>query len=157
MLEFNHVSDELMSSLAIPAGADKFKSWMEGFLNKVKAAHPEVYSDVVCDIYKMLHGEHFNEDMAKMAVAEMKNTDGSTGELISMKDAVSLAKQHGVVFDDNYNEYDFYYIVNMLYSDNYPLFKDNTATYAMMAKAWLSDPDVPSGKAWRYYKYVAHK
>ena len=125
MFEFKHISDDLSSALSVPGGVDKWITWFGGFMNKVKAAHPEVYTDVLCDIYKMIFGEHFNEDTAKMAVEGFENTNGTKGELI-----------------------------NMMYSDNYNLFKDNMSTYAMMAKAWLTDPDVPEGKAWRYWKYV---
>lgn len=153
MFEFKHISDDLSSALSVPGGVDKWITWFGGFMNKVKAAHPEVYTDVLCDIYKMIFGEHFNEDTAKMAVEGFENTSGTKGELINMKDAESLAKQHGVVFD-KFNIYDYYFVINMMYSDNYNLFKDNMSTYAMMAKAWLTDPDVPEGKAWRYWKYV---
>lgn len=42
----------------------------------------------------------------------------------------------------------------MLYSDYYNIFGNDSNSYIQLATAWLNDPDVPEGKAWRYYKKV---
>lgn len=105
------------------------------------------------DVYTLVYGPHFDKETALMAVSEMKNVDGTMGEHWDMEQTTMAAKQSGIVFN-KYNECDFYYVLNMLYSDNYGVFGNDSNTYIQLAMAWLDDPDVPEGKAWRYYKKV---
>lgn len=76
----------------------------------------------------------------------------SNGSLCS-EQTTNAAKQAGIVFK-RFNEYDFYFVLNMLYSDNYGVFGNDSNTYIQLAKAWLEDIDVAEGKAWRYYQKV---
>ena len=75
----------------------------------------------------------------------MQNKDGTTGEHWSYEQTSPLAEQ--------YDKWDFYAVLNMIYSDYYnPRFDTNT--YISLAKDWLNDKDVGSGKTLRYYMYV---
>ena len=56
---------------------------------------------------------------------------------------------------DMFNAWDWYYVMNMLYSDFYPIIGTDTAMYIKMAKLWIMDKDVEQGKAWRYFTEVA--
>ena len=96
---------------------------------------------------------HFNEELAKEAVENMKNADGTTGAHWSLKEAVEAAKNEGISFN-NFNEYDWFYVLNMIYSDFYKVFNGNTNMYVKTAFEWLNDIDVKPGKAYRYYMQV---
>lgn len=100
------------------------------------------------DLYTFLYGSHFCERTARKAVEGMKNKDGSYGESITKATSDETAKKLGIVFV-HFNEWDWYYAVNMVASDYYGVV--DQATYYKIARAWLEDIDVPQGKAFRYW------
>lgn len=100
------------------------------------------------DLYTFLYGSHFCERTARKAVDGMKNKDGSYGESITKATTDETAKKLGIVFV-HFNEWDWYYAVNMVASDYYGVV--DQATYYKIARAWLEDIDVPQGKAFRYW------
>lgn len=100
------------------------------------------------DLYTFLYGSHFCERTARKAVDGMKNKDGSYGELITKATTDETARKLGIVFV-HFNEWDWYYAVNMVASDYYGVV--DQATYYKIARAWLEDIDVPQGKAFRYW------
>lgn len=139
-----------------PEAAQIMREWDDILIshaNKLKAAHPELYENLVEDFYVSVYGEHLCESSAMRAVEAMKNVDGSMGAHWSLAETDSVAKQLGLVWT-TYNRYDWYYVLNMMYSDYSKLFGSSTETYVKMARAWLEDPDVDEGKAYRYYRKV---
>ena len=122
-------------------------------LSDLKIENPKIEKIVMNDLYVSVFGEHFDMDTAYTAVSEMQNVDGTKGEHWDIDQTTSAAKQANIQFK-KFNEYDFYYAINMLYSDYYNIFGDDSNSYIQLATAWLNDPDVPEGKAWRYYKKV---
>lgn len=122
-------------------------------MDTLKEEEPELYTKYYDKFYCSVYGEHLNEDLALKAVLDMENADGSRGEHWSLDQTTNVAKQNSIVFD-TFNKYDWYYVLNMMYSDYYKLFGSATETYIKMAKAWLDDIDVEEGKAYRYYKNV---
>lgn len=130
--------------------------WMcifEDLLSDLSASNPKLEKAVISDLYVSIYGEHFNRENAKEAVSCMENEDGTTGEHWSITETTKLANENRISFT-NFNEYDWYYVLNMQYSDLYKVFMDDVTTYIKLAKAWLTDVDVPEGKAWRYYTQV---
>lgn len=105
------------------------------------------------------HGPHFDEHIAKKAVDHMKNEDGSHGEHWSIEQAHKLAEQYGVNLKGDFNKYDWYVALNMVYSDFYRAVvtltgSNNPKAFVELAKAWLTDKDVEDGKMWYYYTFV---
>ena len=123
------------------------------FLDDIKQEHPEKYECIMEDLFAAVLGPHFTEDTCKKAVSDMQNVDGSIGEHWDMEQTTQAARQVGIQFT-SFNMYDWYYTLNMMWSDYSNVFGNDSNTYISLAKAWLNDPDVPEGKAWRYYKYV---
>ena len=99
-------------------------------------------------IHESIFGKHFNEELAKKAVSKMSNVDGTTGEHWTLQQTNSLATTNGAMFD----KYDFYYVINMLYSDFSEVVGNDANTYFKMAKAYLDDPDASEGKAYCLWK-----
>ena len=110
----------------------------------------EVYEDIEEDIYLCVNGEHFDEDLAKQAVSEMINAGGTTGEKWSKERTDEAARIVGITE----NLWDFYYVINMYYSDYNTVIGEDITMAAKLSKAFIEDVDVPEGKAYRYYKYV---
>ena len=74
----------------------------------------------------------------------MKNKDGTDGEHWKIEQTSQYA--------GNYDKYDFYVVMNMMYSDYFnPKFDEST--YAQLAKDWLDDKDIED-KLLNYYYYV---
>lgn len=112
-------------------------------IREIKSS-PDFY-DIIYDLSEMLD---------EKAVGQMQNADGTTGEHWTHEQTTSAAKNHGIVFDEDYNSWDWYYVMNMLYSDMSMLLGKDTTSYVKATEAWLEDKDVAPGKAFRYYTKV---
>ena len=122
-------------------------------LAEVKTENPKLEKMVMNDLYTSIFGEHFSKENAEEAVSKMENEDGSVGEHWSLSETTRIANENRITFD-MFNENDWYYVLNMVYSDYCKIFGNDLQTYIKLAKAWLMDADVPEGKAWRYYTQV---
>lgn len=125
----------------------------EDLLAELHTTNPKLEKLVLNDLYVTLFGEHFNKENSQEAVDNMENEDGSSGEHWSCIETTKIANENRINWD-TFNEYDWYYVLNMVYSDYCKIFNDDLITYVKLAKAWLNDIDVPEGKAWRYYTQV---
>lgn len=123
--------------------ANNYGNSKEGFIKAVN-------EDIEEDIYLCVNGEHFDEDLAKQAVSEMINAGGTTGEKWSKERTDEAARIVGITE----NLWDFYYVINMYYSDYNTVIGEDITMAAKLSKAFIEDVDVPEGKAYRYYKYV---
>ena len=95
-------------------------------------------------MYKMhcaVYGPHFDECLAKKAVAKMKNVDGTHGEYWTYEQTSQLAEQQGIK-----HKADWYYVMNMLHSDYSEIYGNDINMYIRVAKAYMNDPDASEGK-----------
>ncbi len=134
----DHISDE------------KLRKAFINTLATIKDMNSEVYECVEKKIYKEAYGNHFCEWLLNKALAEMENEDGTTGGRWGLTDSKQIALSLNVSFD-SFNEYDWNYVLNMMYSDYYGSVSNDTTTYGKMAKKFLCDKDAKEGKALRYY------
>lgn len=145
---------KLMDEASKKATPDIMKEWGD-FLCKVmceiKKAHPDLYEEYWLEFYELNFGEHLNEHLARKWVESMKSANGE-GEHFSKTDADNYAKQVGLTFD-GYNDWDWYAILNMIWSDYSGILGNNVDSYVRMAKATIEDIDVKN-KAFKYYLYV---
>lgn len=132
---------------------EKLDDYLDDYFKELKHKDKEQYKRIKCDLYKILYGEHMNKEKALKVVSKMENTDGTQGEHWTFEQVESIVKQHSVPLT-TYNINDFYYVLNMLYSDFYKVLGGDTSLYVKLSRAWLEDEDVREGKAFRYYMYV---
>ena len=99
-------------------------------------------------VHESIFGKHFSEEMALDAVSKMVNADGTSGEHWSLQQTNALLSSNAL----NYNKYDFYYVINMLYSDFCDVVGSDSNTYFKMAKAYIDDPDASENKAYCLWK-----
>lgn len=154
-----YLKEIMESAKQIPNYKEIMVEWQEiiiKLMNELKMNDPDLYDKFYDKFYCSVYGDHFSEDLAIKAVKCMDNVDGSSGEHWTLEQTTNVAKQFSISFE-SFNKYDWYYVLNMMYSDYYKLFGSNTDTYVKLAKAWLEDPDVEEGKAYRYYKQVVLK
>lgn len=121
-------------------------------------------------IHESVHGKHFDEDCAIRTVSKMFYVkDGSTaktyGAFVPLEQSNKIYARFKDDLHKDYNQYDFYVTINMMYADNYNLyhkwFKEasDEAMLNIVAEAainWLNDEDSPykgHTKIWSYLKH----
>lgn len=114
----------------------------------MKHGNQKAYWQAKLGVHECIFGSHFDKYLAQKAVSKMKNVDGTSGEHWTLEQIESVMKSHKL----DYNCFDFYYLMNMLYSDYEDIFSDNVDTYIKMACAYIDDPDADDGKVFRIWK-----
>lgn len=132
------------------ATLEQLKDFLFEQLLEVRARDYEMYEELEMDLYKEVYGCHFNKWMLEKVLKCMENEDGTMGGHWTLDQTTSVAKNNGIDFID-FNEYDWCYVMNMLYSDYYGSVPNDVSTYVKMAKKFLEDKDAQKGKAFRYY------
>ena len=132
------------------ATLEQLKEFLDKQIIEVRSKDYEMYERLEMDLYEEVYGCHFNDWMLEKALKCMINEDGTTGGHWTVDQTISVAKNNGFEFD-HYNEYDFNYVMNMLYSDYYGAVSNDISTYYKMAKKFLEDKDAVEGKAFKYY------
>lgn len=129
-----------------PEKMEKLTKIVDKMHDKLKKHCPSEYYDMLAEMHCAVYGPHFDEHTAKMAVADMHNVDGTEGEHWTMEQTNPIADQQGIT-----NKCDFYYIMNMLWSDYYKVLGNDANLYIKMAKAYMEDPDGIEGKPFRMW------
>ena len=134
------------------ANEEQLKEFAQHTFNLIKETNPILYEELEMELYKKIYGCHFNEWMLAKATKDMINEDGTIGAHWTLEQTNNVAKQYGVTFN-HYNEYDWNYVMNMIYSDYYKVIPNDIQSYIKFAKAFLDDKDAKD-KAFKYYYNV---
>lgn len=134
------------------ASDEQLREFVKEALSMIKETNHDLYEELEMHLYKEIYGCHFNEWMLERATKTMINEDGTKGPHWTIEQTTSVAKQYGIVFSE-FNEYDWNYTMNMIYSDMYKVIPNEVQSYVRYSKAWLEDKDVKD-KAFKYYYYV---
>ncbi len=132
------------------ASNEKIRKFALDALSMLKETNPKTYEDLETYLYKDLYGNHFCDWLLDIATSRMLNEDGTTGAHWKVSDTTSVAKQNGITFD-HFNEYDWNYVMNMMYSDYFGAVPNDLSSYVKLAKKFLMDKDAKEGKALCYY------
>lgn len=119
-------------------------------LDEIKKYNEDLYDNLEIHLYKKIYGYHFNHWLLEKALSKLKNEDGSIGNHWKLNETSMLARSNGIDFKE-FNEYDWCYVMNMIYSDFYGSVPNETNIYVKMSKKFLEDKDSEDGKALRYY------
>jgi len=129
---------------------------LDDHFEELEAVNPSMYWDVIHEFHMIVYGPHFDEECAKYAVSVMQNEDGTMGQHWTIEETTSVGQQNGISFD-RFNVWDWYYTLNMIYSDYVAVIGNTPSTYISLAKAWINDKDAEEGKAYRYYMAIPKK
>ena len=110
----------------------------------------DTYEDIEMILYKDVYGCHFTKWLLEKALCCMENEDGTKGGHWTVEQTTMVARNNGISFD-HFNEYDWNYTMNMIYSDYYGSVPNETTSYVKLARKFLEDKDAEEGKALRYY------
>ena len=128
----------------------ELRDFITDALSMLKETNKDVYEELELILYKRVYGCHFNEWLLEKALSEMINEDDTKGKHWSLEDTNNVSKQYNITFG-KYNEYDWCYVMNMIYSDYYGAVPNDLSVYVKMAKKFLEDKDASEGKALNYY------
>ena len=129
---------------------EQLREFVDDALGMIKETDHNLYETLEMYLYKELYGCHFCDWKLECALSKMVNEDGTTGGHWNVEQTTQVAKQNDIRFS-KYNEYDWNYAMNMLYSDYYGSVPNDVNVYVKMAKKFLEDKDAPEGKALKYY------
>ena len=118
----------------------------------IKKYKPQLVDDYFCDVEEEL-SPYFTIEESENAVAEFENFDGTHGAHWSYDEVMSFTKGKGIDFTtDKFHEADYYFVLNMVYSDFGNIIKDvNSSSELALCK--LNDVDFPVPFAKAYYKF----
>lgn len=136
--------------LIAEASDEALRSFTYDIFDDLKEKYRDMYEELEMRLYEEIYGHHFNSWLLEKALGSMENEDGTRGVHFTLDQTNSLAKNMGVSYD-HFNEYDWNYAVNMMYSDYYGAIPDDMIMYGKLAKKFLCDKDAKQGKAFNYY------
>ena len=117
---------------------------------ELEEMNPMWFKSIEYKMHVLAYGENLTEAEAIEWVSRMRNKDGTVGEHWTMNQTTEILKSKGF----KYNPYDFYAVMNMIYSDYFnPKF--DIETYVELTKDWLDDVDIGNCKTLKYYIYIA--
>lgn len=132
------------------ASREQIISVCEDLYNDLKAVDKDKAKYLAFEVYEHIFGCHFSPYLLDKALKAMINEDGTKGGHWTLAQTNEVARNNNVSFE-NFNEYDFCYVLNMMYSDYYKAVDDSINSYFKLAMKFLNDKDMPKGKAYKYY------
>lgn len=121
--------------------------------------HVEEFKDIFLKLYTKTFNYTFDADMVTLSVSNMKNKDGTIGAHWSLDQVRDVIASKKIDVVSSYNEFDFYYVISMMYSDYYNenLTPDEVVDYYVdLSLDFLEDVDsVGKYKAMRYWVKIA--
>lgn len=136
----------MINEILEEATLDDLKRFIKDMMEKLENRMPDVYKDVLYDLHDNIYGCHFSKPLLDEATKDIKHW--------TLEQTTSVAKSNGIDFK-TFNEYDFNYVMNMLYSDYNDVVPNDTSMYVRLTNAFLLDADAPKGKAVKYY-FIMH-
>lgn len=126
-------------------------------LKELKEVDKEAYEELKEEIYIVMYGYKLSDHLCKEWVEHMQNNDGTTGEHWTIMETNQVARQIGLPLGVDISEYEWWAVMNMIYSDYYGCVPNDVNTYAKMSRAFIEDMDAGEGKIYYYYKCIASK
>lgn len=136
-----NANDESMKALVKETGL---------FIEEVNDIKPELVDKFITKVDLILN-PHFTKETAKYAVSQMENKDGSKGEHWDYETTTKVLRAEGY----NYNEADWYFALNMIYSDYYKSDRSDSV-YIELACDFIGDVDAPEDKVKKYFRAMRY-
>lgn len=132
------------------ASLEQLKDFTCDVLDDLKIIDHDLYEKYETKLYLKMYGMHFTKWLLEKALEKMENEDGTKGGHWNIEQTTSIGKQYGIDFV-KINEYDWNYVMNMIYSDYYGAIPNETSVYAKLAKKFVEDKDASYGKVYKYF------
>lgn len=112
------------------------------FVESVRDKHPEAVEAFLHNLKKDFY--YLSDEEAKRAVDNLRNesSEHPMGEKWDKTTALKAFKDEGhPTSSDKYSENGVYFTMNMVYSDFFPMYKDDVEKYVEHAYLFLNDKD----------------
>lgn len=126
------------------------KEVLDDILGMIKETNHELYENLKTYLYIKVYNCHFSDWLLEEANSKLINEDETVGGHWTIKQTNEVARNYGITFT-KFNEYDWNYVMNMMYSDYYGAINNDAESYAKLSMKFLMDKDAPEGKALKYY------
>lgn len=117
----------------------------------------ESCEDEYRDLYEEAYGEKINKELAEIWVKSMDKVDDSQpdGQHWTVDQCYDVGNKVSVDWN-KWNKWEWYCVLNMMYSDYYKTAKvlgmqDDPMFFARLGKDWLCDSDAGENKLYNYY------
>ncbi len=137
----------MLKEILNDATEQDLKNFVSDFMAYLEISMPKLYNSLLLELHKNVYGSHFSLALLNQAINELEDTKGTKGAKWSLEETNKFIKD----LDLKYNEYDFNYVLNMMYYDYSELLNNDLNSYIKLACLFLDDVDAPNGKALRYY------
>lgn len=112
-------------------------------LYKLKDYDVAYYDDIKNELYVMAYGYSLTDGVAEKIVAEMTPYHVHW----TKEQTTQVMRSYGL----NYNENEFFVVMNMAYNDYHELFGEDVDKYVQFSKMFMDDPDAKPHKVFRYF------
>lgn len=148
--EIIHMAVNAMS----PEQKKEANEFIEEMFDIARKAAPHMVDKAELKAYKLVNGPHLNHEYAQALIDKMVNADGTKGMHFTFDEAeASYNKYVGKDKAEKYNVYDWWWALNMHYSDYYPAIRDNVQMYIQLTMCYFDGPDEEEGKAFYQVKH----
>ena len=137
----------MLKEILDDATEQDLKNFVSHFMARLECVIPQAYEELMLELHKNVYGSHFSKALACKAVSELEGSNGVKGGNYSLEEVSKIRKDYNI----SLNEYDFYFVINILYSDYSKLLNNDLSSYVKMTCLFLEDEDAPEGKALKYY------
>lgn len=141
------------TKIILESGNPEKVNKMIDILTEELVENEENSREIELELYVLIYGEHLNEQMAIEWVSKMENNDGTKGAHWTYEQTSAALKQNKIPMT-GFNEWDWYAVLNMAYSDYFYTLNGDTMKCIEFAKEWFGDKDVREGKTFRYLTEV---
>jgi hypothetical protein len=146
-----------MNQIGFNAGGDEVRTNYRMDATHHKEGEMEHHSSHKMGGFSSSMSMPMNKEVAEEWVKNMKNEDGTKGPHWKMDQVKQLMMQKGI----EYNPWEFYAILNSMYSDYCAVFKKHGVNtmdmYVDLACAFLNDFDAMPNKSMLYYECIVKK
>lgn len=155
MKTLKHVFEEHLDVASDAAMTDAL-CIMSNFVEDMRSHHPKEVEEMLVEVDEVL-SPYLSHEEAVEIVTSFENKDGSKGEHWTVEQTKDVARKYNVDLEGkNFKCYDWYAVMNMVYSDYYHS-NWNLDVYVEIAKDFLYDKDFDKpGKA-KWYFMQKHK
>lgn len=137
----------MLKEILNDATEQDLKNFVSDFMARLECVMPQAYEELMLELHKNVYGSHFSKTLACKAVSELEDSNGNKGGKYSLEEVNKIRRDYNI----NLNENDFYFVINMLYSDYSKLLNNDLSLYVKMTCLFIEDEDAPEGKALKYY------
>ena len=111
-------------------------------LDSIKESDPSFYKHAESVLYEAYYGKKLTRELAEKKIHSMK----PHGMKWTYEQTNQVMIEHGM----NYDNADFWFVMNLMYNRYYPMYDEDLERYFEASRIFLDDENANEGKAYLY-------